>query len=113
MTINSKTLLITTTHGDNSDVETVTGEKVKGDGYYSRSDGLHTVQYTYTSLEGEIKIQASLSVNPVEEDWFTVFSKSFENQTGSEITNFVGNYVWVRAQVIFTDGAINLITLNN
>lgn len=113
MTINSKTLLTTTTHGDGNDAVTVTGEKVKGDGYYSRSDGLHTVQYTYTGLEGTIKIQASLANDPVEEDWFTVFSKTSEDESGSEIANFVGNYIWIRAQVIYTDGTVNLISLNN
>ena len=43
---NSETILSANTHPGDSTVTTVTGEKFKGDGYYGRSDGFHTVQYS-------------------------------------------------------------------
>ena len=45
MTANSEIILSENTHSvSNNDIETVTGSAFKGDGYYGRSDGLHTVQ---------------------------------------------------------------------
>ena len=54
---NSETLLPTTIHPGDSSVQTVRGEKFKGDGYYSRDDGLHTVQITITDFVGTIEIE--------------------------------------------------------
>lgn len=113
MTVNSITILSETTHPGDSNVETVVGEKAKGDGYYSRSDGLHTVQYNFTGLTGTINIQATLAVDPVDDDWFTVHTFIASNETNSKIASFTGNYVWIRAQVVYTDGSVNSITLNH
>lgn len=113
MTTISETLLTINAHPGDSIVETVTGEKHKGDGYYGRSDGLHTVQYTYTEFTGVIDIQASLAVDPTDSDWFTVISKTISQESKSEITSFTGNYVWIRARVEYTDGTINSVVLNH
>ena len=114
MTANSEIILPEYTHSAlNNDVDTVVGSAFKGDGYYGRSDGLHTVQYTYTELSGEIIIQATLALDPTEEDWFEVHSYSANDETGSRISSFTGNYVWIRALVIYTDGTINSIRLNH
>lgn len=113
MTATSKTLLGSTTHTGDSSLEIVTSEMQKGDGFYGRSDGLHTVQYTYTNLSGDITIEATLAASPSEEDWFSVLDKSFAQGTGSEIESFTGNYVWIRAKVDFTAGSISSIVLNN
>jgi hypothetical protein len=112
MISNSETILSSTTH---SGVEqtTVTGEAYKGDGFYGRSDGLHTVQYTFTSFTGDIIIQGTLASNPAEEDWFEVHSYSTNIETASKIASFTGNYVWIRAQIIYTAGSINSIKLNH
>ena len=111
--MNSKTILSANTHPGDSTIETVTGEKFKGDGYYGRSDGLHSVQYTYSGLSGTITIQGTLAVTPVEADWFDVHTYTATEETASKIASFTGNYVWVRAKVVYTDGTISSVTLNH
>ena len=54
----SETILSNQNHPGDSTTQTVTGEKFKGDGYYGRSDGLPTVQYTVSGFEGTIDIEA-------------------------------------------------------
>ena len=121
MPSNSTLILDETDHPDDSTVETVTGEKYKGDGYYSRSDGIHTVQYNVAGFVGTIDIQATLAVTPTADDWFTVTlaqhvsaNDSTDNANGSFIYNFTGNYVWVRAYINnWTTGTVNSILLNH
>ena len=60
--MNSETILSANTHPGDSTTETVTGEKFKGDGYYGRSDGLHSVQYTYSGLTGDIIYKVHLQL---------------------------------------------------
>ena len=120
---NSTIILSNQTHPGDSTVSTVSGSKFKGDGYYSRSDGFHTVQYSVTGFIGTIDTQASLADNPVEADWFTLSATEHETigypndgtvATGAHIKNFTGNYVWVRVVVSsWTDGTVNSIQLNH
>lgn len=101
--------------------QSVTGSNFKGDGYYGRSDGFHTVQYTVTGFVGTVSIQATLATSPTESDWFTVSDSvhtstaiQTTNSDGSFIKNFTGNYVWVRAVVTnWTAGTVNSILLNH
>ena len=72
MPATSETILSATTHPGDSTVETVVGEKYKGDGYYGRSDGLHTVQINVDGVSGTIKLQGTLAVEPVEADYFDI-----------------------------------------
>ena len=113
MAANSEIILSSNTHPGDSTVETVTGEKFKGDGYYGRSDGFHSVQYTYSGLTGTITIQGTLAVDPANDDWFDVHTYVAVQETSSAIANFTGNYVWIRAIVTYTDGTIDSITLNH
>lgn len=113
MTANSEIILSSNTHSENVGTEIVTGEKFKGDGYYSRSDGIHTVQYNYSNFTGTISIQATLEVNPQEADWFTVHTYTASQETNTKISNFTGNYVWVRAKITYTSGTINSVLLNH
>ena len=110
---NSEIILASNTHPGDSTVTTVTGTNFKGDGYYGRSDGLHSVQYTYSGLSGTITIQGTLAVTPVEADWFDVHSYTAAVETASKIASFTGNYVWVRAVVTYTDGTVNSVILNH
>jgi hypothetical protein len=116
---NSEIILSANTHPGDSTTETVTGDKYKGDGYYGRSDGFHTVQYTLEGFVGTIDIQATLAVDPADADWFTIYTQAYpvvndEGTTGSFMTNFTGNYVWVRAYINnWTDGSVNSIQLNH
>ena len=131
----SETILSSQTHPGDSTPTVVTGTKYRGDGYYGRSDGFHTVQITVTGLIGNISMQGTLATNPVEADWFTVELGTgnssvdttglitAQNITSVEYTsattntknyNFTGNYVWVRAYVSnWTDGTVNSIRLNH
>ena len=113
MASNSETILNSTTHVGDSTVQTVTGLKYRGDGYYGRSDGLHTVQYTYIEFTGTITIEATLEIDPTENDWFTVHEYVAAQESSSKIANFIGNYVWIRAYIVFTDGSISSIILNH
>lgn len=114
----SETILTANTHPGDSTLETITGEKYKGDGYYGRSDGFHTVQYNINGFIGTVEIQATLAIEPTADDWFAVYTQAYpvsndEGTTGSFVTNFTGNYVWVRAVVEYTDGTVNSIQLNH
>jgi hypothetical protein len=115
---NSETILSANNHPGDSTVTTVTGEKFKGDGYYGRSDGFHTVQYSLSGFIGTVTMQGTLATAPGAADWFTVYSQAYPvvddvGTTSSVITNFTGNYVWVRAVVTYTDGTVNSVILNH
>lgn len=113
MPSNSETLLTTQTHPADSTTQTVTGSDFKGDGYYGRSDGIHTVQYSYTDLQGTITIQGTLATTPTENDWFDVHTYTETSATGSKVANFTGNYVWIRAKLVYTAGSVTSIVLNH
>lgn len=95
-----------------------------GDGYYSLSDGLHTVTYTVNSaFQGNIGMQATLATEPQTYDWFTVTNTviAYTANTASGLTtttnyvNFTGNFVYVRATVqrVANDGTVNFINYNH
>ena len=131
---NSETILSANAHPGDSTIETVTGDKFKGDGYYGRSDGLHTIQIDLNGFLGDVQLQGTLAIDPTADDWFTVrlgsgqtidtTGKIFnaitskleytDNETSSKTYNFTGNYVWVRVYVSnWTDGTVNSIKLNH
>lgn len=113
----SETILSASTHPNDSSTQTVTGDNFKGDGYYSRSDGFHTVQINVEGLIGTVTIQATLATTPVEADWFDIVTHTAADgdveRTGSFLYNFTGNYVWIRAKLVYTDGTLNSIQLNH
>jgi hypothetical protein len=109
----SETILTQNTHTGDSSVETVTGSNFRGDGYYGRSDGVHTVQYDYVGLTGTISIQATLATTPTDNDWFDVHTYTAAQETSTKYVNFTGNFVFVRAKLVYTDGTVNSIRLNH
>lgn len=121
MSVTSEIILSVQTHPGGGSPQAATGASFKGDGYYNRSDGFHTVQYNVIGFVGTIKIQASLSTNPNEADWFSVTdsihtsaSVGASESNGSFIKNFTGNYVWVRATISnWTAGTVSSILLNH
>ena len=134
MQSNSETIVSSQTHPGDSTLESYTGEKYKGDGYYGRSDGLHTIQVNLSGFLGEVQLQGTLAVDPTADDWFTVtlgsgqtidttgkiFSATTtkleytDNETSSKTYNLTGNYVWIRMYVSnWTDGTVNSIQLNH
>ena len=118
---NSETILSNQAHVGDSSVQTHSGDKYKGDGYYGRSDGFHSVQYAVAGFQGKIDIQATLAVDPASADWFTVTGTnltstddSSDYASGTFIYNFTGNYVWVRAYISnWTDGTVSSVLLNH
>jgi hypothetical protein len=66
----SETILPIQVHPGDSSAQTVRGEKYKGDGYYSRADGLHTVQIRLSDFVGTIEIEGTLAVDP-EDPFYT------------------------------------------
>lgn len=97
----------------------------RGAGYYGNSGGMHTVTYTVTpGFVGTLTTQATLSVSPVETDWFdvsqtTVIYDSLVNQVATTTTNYVnfaGNFVWCRAYVqrgvVSLPGSVMFINYN-
>ena len=117
MPATSETIVSATTHPGDSTAETVTGDKFKGDGYYGRSDGLHTVQYNVSGVAGTIKMQGTLATNPVDADYFDIAGTTYDSTTagkdGAFAYNLTGNFVWVRAVINYTDGTISSIMLNH
>lgn len=114
MPATSQILLPSTSHTSEPGVETITGEKTKGAGFYGLGYGLHTVSFQVTDFSGELKIQATLAADPQETDWFDVNGITYSGSTATEVNiqNFIGNFVWVRVIGTFTSGTVNRILLN-
>lgn len=121
MSATSEIILSAQTHPGESTTLSVTGEQFRGDGFYSRADGFHTVQYNLNGFVGTVSIQATLASTPADSDWFTVngttitsVDENSQYYTGSFVFNFTGNFIWVRAVVTnWTDGSVNSILLNH
>lgn len=96
----------------------IIGEPVRGNSYYSYSDGLVTIQVIYQNLVGGFGIQGTLSLDPQPEDWFWIkmnpngevntpyliypldmLAPTGANggDTGSMAITFLGNFVYLRA----------------
>ena len=94
-------------------------DKQKGDGYYSQTDGVHTVAYQFdTSVNAEtsIRMQGTLATTPTEDDWFDISNTSPTPDQSTTIYsyNFTGNFVWIRAKITgMTAGSITSILLNS
>jgi hypothetical protein len=116
-------------------VQTLTGNRAKGTGYYGRSDGIHTVQFRITGFKGVITIQGTLVDEPTDGDWFDITlenpgefsidttgliakSADVENieytttTTESRTYNFTANVLWVRAKITeWTHGTVDFVNL--
>lgn len=95
------------------------GKAVRADGYYGKTDGIHTVQVFYTNFTGKFGIQGTLMTDPQEGDWFDInlnTMNSFSSQdpkiqfprnplnptgrdgdTGTMAFTFLGNFTFLRA----------------
>jgi hypothetical protein len=96
---------------------TAYGPKNKGAGYHTFNDGLHTAVYEFDNFVGSVKIQGTLSMYPGDEDWFDITNTSItvEDSTpliASEIVNFTGKFLWLRAAYTLQQGTINKIRYN-
>ena len=92
-------------------------DKLRGNGYYGYTDGLHTVSYQLTSFIGIINMQATLATDPTDADWFdipdTIIGDGIAPVSVSLYANYTGNFVWCRCAVTqFTAGIINRVLYN-
>jgi hypothetical protein len=95
---------------------TYVGDKVKADGWYGHTDGVHTVSSTITNFQGRIYIEASLATTPGDSDWFPIYLTSGNDfrqypvtstpsgtngvgDTTTEAWTFRANILWIRARV--------------
>lgn len=127
----SETILYSSSYTDSA---TLQSDKVKGDGYYGMSDGLHTIMIDLNGFIGTIKIQGSLAQEPTEADWFMIeldrgavsldttgkasalveTSLTYTSaETSIKSYNATGNFVWIRADISdWSAGTISRIELN-
>lgn len=111
-----KSILMMSNTGRNHNL---TGDAIRADSYYGRTDGIHTVQVVYSNFTGSFGLQGTLTVEPTEDDWFYINLNANRNvssasplvsfpdnpaaptgQTGDNGTmafTFVGNFTHLRA----------------
>jgi hypothetical protein len=110
-----------------------TSFKEKAAGYYGTTAGLHTLTVTVTpNFLGTIQIQGTLSMDPVESEWFDIDNGLFtyneaspgynmgsgmgQSPVGqgnrSAYLNFSGLFTYTRARVVTTQGAVMFINFN-
>jgi hypothetical protein len=83
-----------------------TGSATRADGYYGFANGMHTIAFYLKNFKGNLIIEATLSDNPTEADWFpigiganTTFYQVETPETRVESFNIVGNFVYLRAKI--------------
>jgi hypothetical protein len=83
-----------------------TGQATRADGYYGYASGIHTVGFYLKNFKGRLFIDATLSDNPQESDWFpiglgrlTEYYEVTSSETKVESFNIVGNFVYLRARI--------------
>lgn len=97
------------------EVISVTGTPVRGAGWYGPTYGLHTVVIQVQNFQGRISIQAALTADPIDSDWFSVLPGNVAYiqypqrnyivgtpETGESSNygfSFFSNVVWLRAIV--------------
>jgi hypothetical protein len=94
----------------------MTGDAVKADGWYSFIDGLHTIAIYVQNFTGRVSVQASLALEPQEQDWFDIQLTSSTSyvefplvpnnptgqnggDTGCSAYTFKVNALWLRARM--------------
>lgn len=58
--------------GNTQELANLTGDAIKADGWYGHVRGLHTIVIQVINFTGRIHVEASLELNPTENDWFAV-----------------------------------------
>ena len=91
------------------------GDKIRGAGWYGRTNGLHTVAIRVANFQGRLAVEASIATDPGEDDWYSVLPSAVAYiqypragyvvppNAGGETSvfgfNFSTNAVWLRASV--------------
>lgn len=108
-------ILLSSTNSESADL--VYSDKQKGAGYHRRYDAVHTAVFTFDNFKGSVKLQATLSLYPGDDDWFDIeydSGLSLESVDSTpllttELRNFTGNFIWIRAAYQLTEGTITQI----
>ena len=103
----------------------INSEKQKGAGYHNINSGIQTFEFEFSNWTGDLKIQASLALDPSEIDWFDVnltsvltgaplvFDRDSTDYDSTIFANAKGNFVWVRAVGTTDTGSIVKIQYNH
>jgi len=104
---------------------TITGtfvsDKSIGSGYHKRYDNLHTFTVSVVNFQGEIKLQGTLELYPNDTNsWFdlkdldeiTITISSVSQVTTTYSVNSRGNFIWIRAYGVVSNGTISEIRYN-
>lgn len=103
--------------GGTANIYTVTGDIQPAAAYYLGNKDLQTISYSFTNVTGNLEIQATLSSDPTEQDWFNVFSLAANNNSNTNSTvnsyqNITGNFVYIRARLKdFAEGGVQYVKL--
>jgi hypothetical protein len=104
---------------------TINGQKQKGAGYHNINTGIQTFEFQFSNWSGELKIQATLALDPTETDWFDVnltnvndgsplvIDRDSTDYDSSVFANAKGNFVWIRAVGTTDSGSITKIQYNH
>lgn len=119
MKTNTVQLLPSTSYGTPSgnydgSSENWNSTKVQAANYYGGFGSLQTAAYYLLDFQGTIRLQATLTSNPAEADWFdvNVYTSAIPATTNFS-RNVKGNFVWMRAQVEdFENGTITKLELS-
>ena len=74
------------------------GGRMTGPVLNSSKSGLHTVQVNLTNYTGAYKLQATMSLQPLDSDYFDITGQSYTvtAKTGVDYHTFIGMYTYVR-----------------
>ena len=108
-------ILLSSTGTESADF--VYSNKQKGAGYHRRYDAVHTATFSFNNFKGSVKLQATLALYPSDDDWFDIVYDSGSELEAvdstplltTEVRNFTGNFVWIRAAYQITEGTITQI----
>jgi hypothetical protein len=90
-------------------------DKAKASGYHSISEATHTAVYVVDDFNGTIVLQGTLVEHPGDSDWVTIAGTEYDSTdstTSPSAVSFRGNFVWIRAKYLLTNGTISKIQYN-
>lgn len=105
-------LIPQTAHPTGSEPVVVTGTRYQAAAYLLSNRDLQTITWHFSgTFLGDCRIEASLTSDPSENDWYTVYEIDTSQLDGYH--NLTGNFVWLRAVVSdWTQGTIQLVTMS-
>lgn len=120
MSLNSFTLLGTTTYGEaagnyDGSSQDFAGNAVVAADYYAGYGSIQTVTFTVTDFVGNIQLEGTLNDQAESAAWFIAgtFGDTVTPTTEVHPITLVGNFVYLRARVIgFDAGTINSINIS-